>query len=167
MANILTLFRIVCAMLLLFCPVFSRGFSIFYILGGISDVLDGFVARHFGKETPLGARLDTIGDMAFTGVVLVKLWRTVFLPRWLQIWIACIGLVKGFNILSGFRRFGRFMAEHTPANKLCGVLLFAVPLCIGRFPWQPVAILIILCCAAASFAAIQEGHYIRKGKEEK
>ncbi len=56
-ANIITGIRIVCAIALLFCPTFSSWFYIPYILGGISDVFDGIVARHFGKETKFGARL--------------------------------------------------------------------------------------------------------------
>lgn len=54
---------------------------------------------------------------------------------------------------------------NTILNKMCGALLFAVPFCIGRLPWQVVALLVIMACALATAAAIQEGYYIRKGKE--
>ena len=165
MANIITGIRIACAPILIFCPTFSAWFYALYILCGVSDVLDGFAARRFGKETKLGARLDTVADIAFTAVVLVKVVRAVYIPLWLTVWIACIALIKCANIISGLVLYKRFPAEHTLMNKICGALLFAVPLCIGNFPWQAAMVLMILTCAAATFAAIQEGHYIRAGKE--
>ena len=165
MANIITGIRIVCALALIFCPTFSTWFYMLYILGGISDVLDGIAARHLGKETKFGARLDTIADIVFTAIVIVKVVRALYIPVWIIIWIVSIAVMKCINIISGFVIYKQFVSEHTAMNKICGVLLFAIPLCIGRFPWQPVAILIILTCAIATIAAIQEGHYIRTGKE--
>ena len=167
MANIITGFRIVCALALGFCPTFSIWFYVFYLLGGISDVFDGIAARHFGKETKLGAQLDTIADIVFVIIVLIKVVSAVSIPMWLIIWTICIAVIKCINIISGFVIYKRFVSEHTVMNKICGVLLFAIPLCIGIFPWKPVAALMILTCAAATFAAVQEGHYIRTGKEIK
>ena len=165
MANIITCIRIICASALIFSPMFSSRFYILYILGGISDVLDGIVARHFGKETKFGARLDTIADIVFTAVVIVKVVQNINIPVWLIIWIACIAVIKCINIISGFVINKRFVSEHTVLNKICGVFLFAVPLCIGSFPWQTAAVLIILTCAAATIAAVQEGYFIHIGKE--
>ena len=136
-----------------------------YIVGCISDILDGIVARHFRKETKFGAQLDTIADIIFALIVLIKVVRAVYFPIWLIIWIACIAVIKCINIISGFVIYKRFVSEHTVMNKICGVLLFAILLCISHFPRHPAAMLIVLTCGAATFAAVQEGHYIRNGKE--
>lgn len=165
MANVITCIRIACALSLLFCPTFSKCFYLLYIVGGASDVLDGIAARRLGTESKLGARLDTVADIVFTVTVLIKVLRAVYIPLWLSIWIVCIAVIKCVNIVSGLILFGHFVSEHTLMNKICGALLFAVPLCIGLFPWQAAAILMIVTCAAATFAAVQEGHYIRTGKE--
>lgn len=165
MANLITVIRIGFAAVLIFCPTFSVRFYVLYIIGGISDVLDGIVARHFGKITKLGAKLDTVADIVFTAVVLAKVIPTIHIPLWLIIWIVCIAVIKLINIVSGLIIYKRFVAEHTIMNKICGVLLFAIPLCVNRFPYQTVTILIILTCTAATFAAVQEGYYIIKGKE--
>ena len=167
MANAITGIRIVCALALIFCPTFSPWFYAVYVIGGVSDVLDGFAARHWGKETEFGARLDTIADIAFTLIVLVKVLRAVIIPKWVIVWVIIIAVIKCVNIASGVFLYKRFVAEHTVMNKICGVLLFAVPLCIGRLPWQLTAILLDVTCAAATFAALQEGHYIRTGKEKR
>ncbi|MBQ1314269.1 MAG: CDP-alcohol phosphatidyltransferase family protein, partial [Clostridia bacterium] len=45
MANTITFFRIAASIVLLFCPVFSPAFYVFYIAAGLSDMLDGFMAR--------------------------------------------------------------------------------------------------------------------------
>ena len=165
MANLITGIRIVCALALLFCPTFSGWFYALYVLGGVSDVLDGFAARHLGTETKLGAQLDTVADIVFTGIVLVKVVRTVNIPLWIIVWIVCIAAFKCINIICGFVIRKRFVSEHTVLNKLCGVLLFAIPLGIGWLPQQAVEILMVLMCVLATAAAIQEGHYIRAGKE--
>ena len=165
MANAITCARIVCAFILIFCPTFSGWFYGIYIVGGITDVLDGFIARHSGTESRLGAWLDTAADFIFTGIVLVKILRTAAFPTWMLVWIVGIAAVKCVNAVSGLARYGRFVAEHTVMNKICGVLLFGIPLWIDRIPWKIAQIPLILICAVTALAAVQEGHYIREGKE--
>ena len=165
MANIITGIRVVCALALIPCPAFTARFYALYLVGGISDVLDGRIARRLGKETRLGAQLDTIADAVFTAVVLIKIVRAVHIPTWLLVWIVGIAVIKCVNVISGFLICGRFVSEHTVMNKICGGLLFAIPLCIKWLPWQAVTVLTVLGCAAATFAAVQEGHYIRIGKD--
>lgn len=165
MANWITGLRMVCGLGLLFCPLFSPWFYGLYLAGGISDVLDGFAARHLGTESRLGAQLDTAADMVFCLAVIVKLVGAMDFPKWLIGWIAFIALIKCINLLSGFVMYKRFVAEHTGMNKVCGVLLFAVPLCLGLLPGPAARALIVLTCGAATAAAVQEGHYIRTGRE--
>ncbi|MBQ0126189.1 MAG: CDP-alcohol phosphatidyltransferase family protein [Clostridiales bacterium] len=165
MANAITCIRIACSLGLILCPTFSPWFYVLYIAGGISDVLDGAVARHLGKETKIGARLDTVADVIFVSIMIVKLFLTVVFPTWILIWTAFIAVVKCINVLIGFVRHHRFVAEHTVMNRISGVLLFAIPLCEGWFSSGLAFVLIILTCGIATFAAIQEGYYICIGKE--
>lgn len=58
-----------------------------------------------------------------------------------------------------------FIAMHTRMNKIVGILLFIVLLFAGNTPWQFNLVLVCITCAVATFAAIQEGHFIRMGKE--
>lgn len=165
MANVITGIRVICALSLIFCPIFSIRFYALYILGGISDVLDGIIARHFEKETKFGARFDTVADIIFAAVVIIKTVWAIRIPLWLIIWIICIAIIKFINIISAFVIHKRFLCEHTVLNKICGILLFATLLCVGIFPWQPVTVLIILTCGVATVAAGQEYYYICTGKE--
>ena len=63
MANTITLFRMAAGIVLLFCPVFSPAFFVLYIAAGLSDMLDGFVARKKDTVSELGARLDTMATL--------------------------------------------------------------------------------------------------------
>lgn len=164
-ANIITGIRIVCALSLIFCPTFSVRFYAFYIIGGISDILDGIIARKFHEETKFGAKLDTVADIVFTMIVMIKILHKVYVPVWLIIWIICIAVIKCFGITIGFVIYKRFISEHTVINKICGILLFFIPFCIGNFSRKSVEILIILTALTATVAAIKEGYYIFTGKE--
>lgn len=161
MANVITTCRIVLSLALIGCPVFSRMFYWLYITAGITDAIDGSVARLMNQETEFGSKLDTAADFLFTAVVLVKVLKKVYVPRWLIIWCICIAIIKAVNVISGIVVSGHFVAEHTLANKVCGVLLFAIPLCIRLFPHKPVDLLTVLTCIMATIAAIQEGYKIR------
>ena len=161
MANTITLFRIAGSIVLLFCPVFSPGFFVLYTAAGLSDVLDGFAARKTDTVSKLGARLDTIADFVFVAVCLIKLLPILRIPTWLYAWIGIIAFIKAVNIISGFAVQKRFVSVHSLMNKATGVLLFLLPLTIRFLPLKHSAIVV---CAAASFAAVQEGHFIRTGR---
>ena len=162
MANTITFFRMTASIVLLFCPVFSPAFYAFYIAAGLSDMLDGFVARKTDSVSKLGARLDTIADFVFVVVCLIKLLPVLHIPAWLYAWIGIIALIKVVNIISGLAVQKKLVAVHSVMNKATGVLLFLLPLTIPAVPLRDSAIVI---CAAATFAAIQEGHFIRTGRE--
>ena len=80
----------------------------------------------------------------------------------LYAWIGIIALIKVVNIISGFAVQKRFVPVHSVMNKVAGALLFLLPLTI---PVVPMKYSVIVVCAVATFAAIQEGHFIRTGRE--
>ncbi len=162
MANRITFFRIAVSIVLLFCPVFSPAFYVFYIAAGLSDMLDGFAARKMGTVSRFGAELDTIADFVFAAACLIRLLPILRIPAWLYGWTGMIALIKAVNIVSGFAVQKKFVTVHSAMNKAAGALLFLLPLTIHVIPLKYSAIAV---CAAATFAAIQEGHFIRTGKE--
>ena len=163
MANLLTGIRILCALALLFCQPFSPSFIILYLITGITDVIDGAVARRTNTTSEFGAKLDTAADFVFVAACLMKLLPNLAVPLWLWIWIVLIALIKMINIISGYVIQKRFVAMHTIMNKVTGILLFILPLTLPVVELKYSAPLV---CALATFAAIQEGHYIRTGKED-
>lgn len=71
MANVITGIRILCGLILLFLPGFSKWFYVFYLTGGLSDALDGWTARRLSEVSDFGARLDTVANIVFFGAVLI------------------------------------------------------------------------------------------------
>ena len=102
MANVITCFRILVSFALLFFPVHSEPFNLLYLTAGISDMVDGMVARRTKNATEFGARLDTAADFAFVVVCLIRLLPVIVIPTWLYVWTGVIALIKGINIVSGF-----------------------------------------------------------------
>lgn len=110
-----------CSIGMLFSPVFSAAFYVLYLLCGLTDMLDGTIARKTNTASTLETKLDMIADFAFVVAALVKLLPVLEIPIWLWIWIIVIGTIKIGNIVSGFVCRRRFVAEHTPMNKITGL----------------------------------------------
>lgn len=158
MANIITIVRILCSIAILFCPVFSVAFYALYITAGLSDMIDGWVARRTNTVSEFGAKLDTVADFVFVVVCLVKLLPVMDVPVWLYVWIGIIAVIKIINIVSGYFVQKRFVAVHSVMNKVTGVLLFILPLTLSFIDLKYSATVV---CIIATFAAVQEGHFIR------
>ena len=162
-ANIITGSRIVFSLLLLFIPLSSALFYIFYLFCGLTDMIDGTVARKTGAVSNFGAKLDTVSDFVFMAVCVVKLLPKINISVWLWIWIAIIAIVKVINIVMGFICRKKLVALHTFLNKITGLLLFLLPLTLQIIvPTYSFAVV----CTIATIAAIQEGYYIIKANDK-
>lgn len=85
--NTLTLARIVAVPLLVWLIIDQELFAAFvvFVLAGLSDAADGYLAKRFGWNTELGAYLDPIADKALLVSVYVTLGLAGHLPVWLVI----------------------------------------------------------------------------------
>ena len=161
LANNITILRILCSIVMLFFSAFSTAFYALYITAGVSDMVDGWVARRTHTASEFGAKLDTIADIVFVVVCMVKLLPVLNIPVWLWVWISIIALIKVINIISGFIVQKRFVSVHSTINKVTGLLLFVFPLTLSFIDLKYSAAVV---CIFATFAAIQEGHFIRTKK---
>ena len=161
-ANIITSCRIFGSILLLFFPSFSLDFYITYLLCGVSDMIDGTIARKTNSASKFGSQLDTIADFVFVVVSLIKMLPAIHIPGWLWICSGVIAIIKVTNIIWGYITKKQFISVHTVMNKVTGLFLFLLPLTIPFLEWNYIAVVI---CFIATFSAIQEGYYSRKGRE--
>lgn len=161
MANIVTGVRLLLSVLMLFLPVPSPGFWAVYAAAGLSDMLDGPIARRTRTASDFGARLDTLADMAFAAACMIRLLPVLTIPAWLWLWIGAIALIKGINLLSGLILHRRLVTKHTLLNRATGLALFLLPLTL---PFADLRYTGSLVSALATLAAVQEGHLIRTEK---
>ena len=156
-ANIITASRVLFSVVLLFLPVLGAGFYVIYLLCGVTDMIDGTIARKAGTANEFGARLDTVADLVFLSVSLTKFLPIVPISQWLLAWIAVIGVVKIGNLIWGYVRIKTLVSLHTVMNKITGLILFLLPL---TFPVIDLNDSGIAVCVVASLAAIHESFYI-------
>ena len=166
MANIITSFRILCSIALLFCTALSPLFYAFYLTAGLSDIADGWVARKTKTVSEFGSKFDTVADVVFVAVCLYKLLPVMALPVWIYVWIGVVAAVKIFNVVYGFVRQKKFVAVHSLLNKATGLLLFLLPF---TFPFVDVKYSDVVVCVLVTVAAVWELFVCRKAvitKEE-
>ncbi len=85
--NLITLARLLMTPVAISMIVSQRFFAAFmiFLLAGVSDAVDGFIARNFNLRTELGAYLDPLADKALLISIYVSLSAYAGLPAWLTI----------------------------------------------------------------------------------
>ena len=152
-ANIITFSRMLFSLAMLGFPATSRAFALLYLLCGVTDVLDGFIARRLHTESEKGERLDSMADLVFAFVYAVKILPLLNLPLWIWIWTAIIAATKLTGILIASRKAHSLSIGHSFGNKLTGLLLFLLPLsvCVADVKYGAT-----LVCIVATVTAIKE-----------
>ena len=126
-------------------------------------MIDGTIARKLGTDGEFGEKLDTLADIVFVVAAAYKILPVMEISNSIWIWIGVIALIKIINIISGFVVAKQFVSVYTVANKITGLLVFLLPLTMAVVELRYSALVV---CVVATFAAIQEGHFIRTGKVE-
>jgi cardiolipin synthase len=101
--NTLTLMRIVLVPLVVWLIITHQMAAAFllFLLAGLSDAADGYLAKRYGWHTELGAYLDPIADKALLVSIYVTLGLSNHLPAWLVIAVVSRDiLIIGAFILS-------------------------------------------------------------------
>jgi len=152
-ANLITIGRITGAVLLLFVKPLSVSFFAIYILCGISDILDGYIARKTKTSSKSGEILDSIADLIFIAVMLV-----IFIPLlawrwWMLCWVGGIALVRFLSVGVGFAKYHAVSFLHTYANKITGIILFGFPL---LYYATGLTVTVSVICCFASLSAFEE-----------
>ena len=128
-ADAMTLVRMAASALLLFLPLDSYWFFLAYTIAGVTDALDGWLARRSGKASEFGARLDSAADLLFYGVLLVRIFPVLWqlLPGGIWYVVTAAVLIRLASYLAAAVKYRRFAALHTWLNKLTGFAVFLLP----------------------------------------
>lgn len=154
-ANTLTLLRIVLSLLLVPLRDNLAVFTVIYLLCGLTDILDGVIARKTGTQSTLGARLDSAADFVMFAVILILgvLWAGeqlgVFLPP-----VTAAAMLRLLNLIISAIRHKKLLFLHTVANKATGVIIFTAAL---AFMFTRSGVIVWVVCVAAALSSIEEG----------
>jgi phosphatidylglycerophosphate synthase len=92
---------------------------------GLTDALDGFLARRWNQTSEFGSRLDGLADLLFypSGAALLYWLFPAYLQPNLVYIVVTLGLLVAVNGYS-WLRFGRIILLHTNLGRWAGVLAF-------------------------------------------
>jgi cardiolipin synthase (CMP-forming) len=98
--NLITLGRLLCVPLAIWLVLLDHLAAAFwvFIAAGLSDAVDGFIAKHFDQRSELGALLDPIADKA----LLVSMYVTLGLAKYLPVWLVILVVFRDVLIIGGF-----------------------------------------------------------------
>lgn len=141
--NALTFLRILLIVpfaMALYRQSYAVALAVFFVAAS-TDALDGFLARHFGWHSRLGAIADPLADKALLITAYLMLTWTGVLPQWL-FWLV---LGRDLLIVAGALAFhygiGRFDMKPSMAGKTNTLIQILVALAIiillAGFPMQP------------------------------
>ena len=117
--NTITMLRIMMVPVLVYLLLHGEYRAAIWVLlaAGLSDVLDGFIARRFNLCTDLGSILDPLSDkLLVVSTVLALAWRGL-LPIWLTVVIVMRDLIIVGGATAYYQRAGRIeMAPSIPSK---------------------------------------------------
>lgn len=163
--NLITLVRIAACAPLTYWIVTGEARAALWLAlaAGISDVLDGFLARRFGWQSELGGRLDPIADKLFLVCAFVSLGVVGALP----LWVIVLVMVRDLVIVCGAVAYHHLVEPVPAAPSMPGkastvaqvMLVLSVLAMSAGMPlpaWMPP----MLIGAVAALALISGGHYV-------
>ena len=153
--NLITCFRLVGSFAMLFTESFSKLFFVLYILCGVSDLLDGTIARMTNTTSELGNKLDSVADLLFYAVMALKTFPALwdYLPIGVWIIVICTVMIRLFCYSFVAISKKRFASLHTYLNKATGFMVFIIPFYIKT---SYVALFSYTGCIVAAIATLEE-----------
>lgn len=159
--NIITLFRILLVPVIVWAIASNEmeiAFAIF-VIAGLSDAVDGFLAKRFDMASELGALLDPIADKALLVSIYVSLGIWGAVPRWIVILVVSRDImIVGAVIISWV--FGKPIPMKplmvSKLNTVAQVTFAAVVLAALAFgfSWEPYDVILMSLVAALTLVSV-------------
>ena len=164
--NLITLMRFLMVPAVIYALLLGATMPAFviFVIAGISDAVDGFIARQFNQQSELGAYLDPIADKLLLVTVFIMLAILGDLPRWLVVLVVSRDvLIVTAVILSSL------MAQPVEVNPLfvskantaCQIALAAVVLAELAFGTMFGDLREILIYGVATLTILSAGAYLK------
>ncbi len=152
LANYISILRILLVFTLFLTKPLSTEFFVIYVVCGLSDIFDGYIARKT-QTSKLGEKLDSAADLIMLAVLFIILYGFLNLTVQIFAWIIIIVMIRVASIITVFIKYKTFAVLHTFGNKVTGFMLFLFPLMLKIF--NPNIFMYVLCIIA-SISAVEE-----------
>ena len=155
------------ALIPVFASLLYYGFTgwalIVFVIAGVSDGIDGFIARRLKQETELGTILDPIADkLLMTTAFVVLTLPNIFPPpgKSVPFWVTAavigrdvliVAVAGAINIMTGFRGFQpSWLGKLSTTVQVAAVTLILVAVVFGHSFYLPITYTIVVLLAFAS-----------------
>ena len=163
--NIITLARILLVPVIVWAITSGEMMIAFvlFLAAGISDAVDGFIAKRFNMTTELGAYLDPLADKAMIVSIYVALGISGAIPRWLVILVVSRDIMIVSAVLLSWLIAKPVTVKPHPISKLNTVaqIVFAgLVLASLGFKWEVEAAINAMMALVAALTLLSIGFYL-------
>ncbi len=142
---------------------------IVFILSGVTDVVDGFIARKYNVSSTLGKILDPLADKSLQLSAFICLAVTKLVPAWMPVMYFVKELATAVGAFVIFRK-KKFVTKSNVFGKLATVLVFAfvsvVSVLRDVIPNAAVTVMCVAVCLYFVFSCVMYARaYIFGGKQ--
>jgi len=150
--NALSLTRLFLCIPLAILSPFSTIYIVLFVLAGITDTLDGKLARRIKNgASELGAILDSVADVCMVGVIIFAIMPKMEIWGWLWVTFICVLALKVIASTGiGFLKFKEVISLHTISLKTLFTGFFFYPLLyyfIGAGLFMNIFSTVLIACA--------------------
>lgn len=163
--NLITLARILLVPVVVWAITSGQMLIAFvlFLAAGVSDAVDGFLAKRFNMQSELGAYLDPLADKALIVSIYVSLGVAEAIPRWLVILVVSRDImIVGAVILSWL--MGKPMAVKplpvSKANTVAQIVFACLVLAALGFKFDAGPLMPILMTVVAALTLLSIGYYL-------
>lgn len=168
LANLITLARLISVPIVVWAILTGEmglAFALF-VMAGMSDAIDGFIAKHFNSQSVIGSYLDPLADKALLVSVYITLGHVGYLPIWLVILVVFrdILIVGGVLLLYTLGHRGMRVEPLliSKANTVAQIVLAAVALGGPALDlMEPMVVAALVWAIAATTVASGAGYIIQ------
>jgi cardiolipin synthase len=161
--NIITIARLLLVPVILLMILRERWQAAFglFVLAGVSDAVDGYIARHFDMSSRFGAALDPVADKLLLVSIYLALTVAGVIPAWLTGLVVARDILIVAAVVVSWARDRPLAIRPLLVSKLntfAQIALAAAALAVNAFriepgPFEPLALGIVAALTVASAGA--------------
>jgi len=136
-----------------------------FLVAGLSDAVDGFLAKRFGMASELGAYLDPLADKVMLVSIYVALGITEAIPRWLVILVVSRDLLIVGGVMLSWILGNPVVVKPLMVSKLntvAQIVLAGAVLASLGYGFRLAVVEQALTALVAAFTLLSVGFYLRE-----